>query len=93
MTSASERMPDPRSQGPTIVAPVPQTAREARGWTVYRGGSVIGWVRRAEDCDPCYRRPAGTFWVIPRVGVGDPANYATARAAGLSLRGEEGNGR
>lgn len=68
----------------------PATART--GWTVYARGTreVLGWVRRAESCDPCYERPAGTFWAIPRHGVStsDQRNYATVADAAASITRE-----
>jgi hypothetical protein len=61
----------------------PATARV--GWTLYDAtGAVVGWVRRSESCDESYGRPAGMFWTIPRVGLGDPANYVNVRHAAMS---------
>ena len=67
----------------TAAIPVPPaTAR--RGWTLYRAGQVVGWVRRAADDEVRERRPEGTFWVIPRIGPGDPAAYVNVRHAAQS---------
>lgn len=71
-----------KTMSETACTPFP-TATARVGWTVReRGtGTIVGWVRRAEDADPCYGRPAGTFWRIPRDGYGDPANYQTVTEA------------
>ena len=34
------------------------------GWTIYRGRTVIGWVRAAGHADPIFRLTPGTYWAI-----------------------------
>lgn len=71
------------------VSAVPFPTATARvGWTVReRGtGTVLGWIRRANDSHPMYARPGGTYWRIPREGLGDPVNYGTVHEATLAFR-------
>ena len=66
---------------PTVIALPPSGVTRPHGWTVYRHGAVIGWVRHGADCEP----PRPGYWVIPRHGHGDPRSYRTPRDAGLAL--------
>lgn len=75
------------------VSAVPCPVATARvGWTVRECGTgrVVGWVRRAEDADAMYGRPAGTYWRIPREGRGDRANYPTVRDAAQAFHKGKG---
>lgn len=67
------------------VIPIPPASSSPSRWTVYAGGRIIGWVRRAEDCACAYARPAGTYWAIPRAGPGGRRSYPSPAEAGAGL--------